>query len=94
VRRPDSARSCRAAPDYLRGRVLPTKPEDLKDHQCVLLNGRNGEAEWHLVSGRKSVRLHVSGTVSSRDFDAVSAFTYRGQGIGLLPSTYCDEQIR
>jgi DNA-binding transcriptional LysR family regulator len=23
----------------------------------------------------------------------VSAFTYRGHGIGLLPSTYCDAQI-
>ncbi|MGB8292191.1 MAG: substrate binding domain-containing protein, partial [Rhizobium ruizarguesonis] len=89
-----SVRYLVAAPDYLKGRAFPTKPEELKDHQCVLLNGRNGEAEWHLVSGRKSVRLHVSGPVSSRDFDAVSAFTYRGHGIGLLPSTYCDEQIR
>ncbi|MCW1412282.1 LysR family transcriptional regulator [Rhizobium sp. 1AS11] len=89
-----SVRYLVAAPEYLKGRVPPLKPEDLKDHQCVLLNGRNGEAEWHLVNGRKSVRLHVSGPVSSRDFDAVSAFTYRGHGIGLLPSTYCDEQIR
>ncbi|ARM89029.1 LysR family transcriptional regulator protein [Rhizobium sp. CIAT894] len=89
-----SVRYLVATPDYLTGKVLPLKPEDLKEHQCVLLNGRNGEAEWHLVSGRRSVRLHVSGSVSSRDFDAVSAFTYRGHGIGLLPSTYCDERIR
>jgi DNA-binding transcriptional LysR family regulator len=82
-----------AAPEYLKGRALPLTPEDLKNHQCVLLNGRNGEAEWHLVSGRKSIDLNVSGSVSSRDFEAVSAFTYRGHGIGLLPSTYCDDQI-
>jgi DNA-binding transcriptional LysR family regulator len=89
-----SVRYLVAAPEYLEGRALPLKPEDLKNHQCVLLNGRNSEAEWHLVSGRKSVDLHVSGSVSSRDFEAVSAFTYRGHGIGLLPSTYCDDQIR
>jgi DNA-binding transcriptional LysR family regulator len=89
-----SVRYLVAAPEYLKGRALPLKPEDLKDHQCVLLNGRNSEAEWHLVNGRKSVDLHVSGSVSSRDFEAVSAFTYRGHGIGLLPSTYCDDQIR
>ncbi|EJB07756.1 DNA-binding transcriptional LysR family regulator [Rhizobium sp. BK619] len=89
-----SVRYLVAAPDYMKGRALPSKPEDLKDHQCVLLNGRNGEAEWHLVSGRKSVRQQVSGPVSSRDFEAVSAFTYRGHGIGLLPSTYCDDEIR
>ncbi|NYJ14520.1 DNA-binding transcriptional LysR family regulator [Rhizobium leguminosarum] len=89
-----SVRYLVAAPDYMKGRALPSKPEDLKDHQCVLLNGRNGEAEWHLVSGRKSVRQQVSGPVSSRDFEAVSAFTYRGHGIGLLPSTYCHDEIR
>ena len=88
-----SVRYLVAAPEYLEGRALPVKPEDLKDHQCILLNSRNNEAEWHLVSGRKSVKLHVSGPISSRDFEAVSAFTYRGHGIGLLPSTYCDEQI-
>ncbi|MBB2755440.1 UNVERIFIED_ORG: DNA-binding transcriptional LysR family regulator [Rhizobium aethiopicum] len=89
-----SVRYLVAAPDYMKGRPLPSKPEDLKHHQCVLLNGRNGEAEWHLVSGLKSVRQQVSGPVSSRDFEAVSAFTYRGHGIGLLPSTYCDDEIR
>ncbi|MBB3353087.1 LysR family transcriptional regulator [Rhizobium sp. L9] len=88
-----SVRYLVATPDYLEGRALPLKPEDLKDHRCVLLNGRNGEADWHLVSGRKSAHVRVSGPVSSRDFEAVSAFTYRGHGIGLLPSTYCDEGI-
>ena len=73
---------------------MPAKPEDLANHQCILLNGRNNEAEWHLVNGRKSVKLHVSGPVSSRDFQSVSAFTYKGHGIGLLPSNYCEEEIR
>ena len=35
----------------------------------------------------------VSGPAAARDFHAVSAFTYRGHGVGLLPSTYCDAQI-
>jgi DNA-binding transcriptional LysR family regulator len=89
-----SVRYLVAAPEYLEGRAPPLRPEDLKGHQCVLLNGRNNEAEWHLVSGRKSINLHVSGPVSSRDFEAVSAFTYQGHGIGLLPSTYCDDRIK
>lgn len=88
-----SVRYAVASPQYLEGRRVPVKPEDLKDHQCILLNGRNSEAEWHLVSGRKSLKLLVSGPVSSRDFQSASAFTYRGHGIGLLPSTYCDDQI-
>jgi DNA-binding transcriptional LysR family regulator len=82
-----------ATPDYLHGRTLPAKPEDISQHDCILLNSRNNEAEWHLVSGRKSVKIPVSGPISSRDFQSVSAFTYQGHGIGLLPSNYCDERI-
>jgi DNA-binding transcriptional LysR family regulator len=88
-----SVRYLVASPDYLKGRALPSAPEDLKNHQCILLNGRNNEAEWHLVNGRKSTKLHVSGPVSSRDFQSVSAFAYRGHGVALMPSNYCDEQI-
>ena len=89
-----SVRYLVASPEYLEGRTLPATPEDLAAHQCILLNGRNNEAEWHLVSGRKSVKLRVAGPVSSRDFQSVSAFTYKGHGIGYLPSNYCEGQIR
>src|ERR1700727_2849292 len=88
-----SVRYVVASPEYLQGRLPPSRPEDLRQHQCVLLQGRNNEAEWHLVSDKKSIKLHVTGPVAARDFQAVSAFTYRGHGIGLLPSTYCDAQI-
>ncbi|MDX8440551.1 LysR family transcriptional regulator [Mesorhizobium australafricanum] len=88
-----SVRYVVATPEYLHGRVPPSRPEDLRQHRCVLLQARNNEVEWHLVSGKKSIKLHVSGPVAARDFQAVSAFTYRGHGIGLLPSTYCDAQI-
>jgi len=82
-----------ATPEYLEGRPLPAEPADLQGHPCVLLNGRNGESEWQLVSARKKVDVHVSGSISSRDFDSVSGFVCRGHGIGLLPSTYCEEPI-
>jgi len=80
-----------AAAEYLKGRKLPLEPADLKLHECVMLNARNNETDWDLVSGRKKTRIHVSGPMSSRDFNSISTFVYRGHGIGLLPSTYCDE---
>lgn len=83
-----------ATPGYLQGRELPAKPEQLKAHQCVLMNGKNGEARWDLVSGRKSVSLRVSGAISSRDFNSVSFFTNRGHGIGLLPFNYCEDLLK
>ena len=79
-----------ATAGYLKGRKLPAEPEDLKSFDCVMLNARNNETDWDLVNGRKKVRVHVSGPISSRDFNSVSTFVYQGHGIGLLPSTYCD----
>jgi DNA-binding transcriptional LysR family regulator len=83
-----------AAPVYLKGHKSPAKPEDLRFHQCVLVSEKNNEAEWELVSGRKHAKVRVSGPISSRDFQSVSTFVYRGHGVGLLPSTYCSEKIR
>jgi DNA-binding transcriptional LysR family regulator len=88
-----SIRHVVAAPEYLKGRKPPVEPADLQRHDCVMLNARNGETEWELVSGRKKARVHVSGPISSRDFNSVSTFVYRGHGIGLLPSTFCDEAV-
>ena len=82
-----------ATPEYLKGRKLPREPADLEVHECVMLNARNNRTDWDLVNGGKKARVHVSGPISSRDFNSVSAFVYRGHGIGLLPSTYCDEAL-
>lgn len=82
-----------ATPGYLKGRPLPVEPADLQQHDCVMLHAKNNETDWDLVNGRRKVRAHVAGPVSSRDFNTVSTFVYRGHGIGLLPSTYCDSEI-
>jgi DNA-binding transcriptional LysR family regulator len=88
-----SVRYLVANAEYLKGRKLPVEPADLKLHDCVMLNARNNESDWDLVNGRKKASVHVSGPISSRDFNSASSFVQRGHGIGLLPSTYCDEAI-
>ena len=88
-----SVRYVVATAAYLKGRRLPAEPADLALHDCVMLNARNNEADWDLVNGGKRARVHVSGPISSRDFNSVSSFVYRGHGLGLLPSTYCEEAL-
>lgn len=88
-----SVRQLVASADYARSHALPSRPGDLSQHPCVLINARNNETEWHLVSGRKATRVHVSGPVAARDFHIVHAFALRGHGIALLPSSYCDPHI-
>jgi DNA-binding transcriptional LysR family regulator len=88
-----SVRYVVATPGYLRGRNPPAEPDELKAYDCVLFNGKNNEADWELVSGRKKVRVHVSGSVSSRDCNSASAFVLRGHGVGLLETSYCEQPL-
>jgi DNA-binding transcriptional LysR family regulator len=48
---------------------------------------------WSTVNGKRQARVHVSGPISSSDFESVSTFVRQGLGIGLLPSTYCSEGL-
>lgn len=82
-----------AAPEYLKVRARPAEPADLRSHDCVMFHAKNNERDWNLISGKRKVSVHVSGPVASRDVNSVNEFVHRGHGIGLLPSTYCDEAI-
>ena len=81
------------APEYLKDRLRPAEPADLKSHDCVIFNAKNNERDWELFNGKRRVSVHVSGPVASRDINSVNALVLRGHGIGMLPSTYCDEAI-
>jgi len=82
-----------ATPEYLKGRKLPAEPAELTSHDCVMFNGKNNEAEWDLISGRRKVRVRVAGPISSRDCQSVSAFVFRGHGVGLIESSYCEQPL-
>jgi DNA-binding transcriptional LysR family regulator len=88
-----SVRYVVASADYMKGRKPPTDPDELKAHECVMFNARNNETDWDLVSGRKRVRVHVRGSISSRDCQSVAAFVHRGHGVGLVEAAYADEAL-
>jgi DNA-binding transcriptional LysR family regulator len=88
-----SVRYLVASPAYLENNPAPKQVEDLSEHDCIVLNGRNNGSEWQLERGQRMAKVKVRGSVSGRDFESVSAFVYRGHGIGLLPSEFCDEWI-
>lgn len=82
-----------AAPEYLAGRKLPVQPDDLKSHECVTLNTKSNEADWELISGRRRVRVRVSGAMACHDCRSVAAFVARGHGIGLLHAKDCEQAL-
>ncbi len=77
-----------AAPEYLRREGVPRKPDDLREHRCVLFASKTEEAEWQLQEGRQRARVRVSGTVCANNFETVNELAARGHGIALLPEAY------
>ena len=88
-----SVRYLVAAADYMKGRKPPTEPEELKAYECVMFNAKNYETDWDLICGRKKVRIHVKGSISSRDCQSVAGFVRRGHGVGLLETAHCDQAL-
>jgi DNA-binding transcriptional LysR family regulator len=82
-----------ATAEYLKGRRLPTEPEDLKSFDCVMFNAKNHVVDWDLTCARRKVRVQVTGNVSSRDCQSVAALVLRGHGVGLVETAYCEQAL-
>jgi DNA-binding transcriptional LysR family regulator len=88
-----SVRYVVATADYLKKRKIPSEPEELTSHDCVMFNARNYATDWDLICGRRKVRVRVTGSVSSRDCRSAAALVLRGHGVGLIETAYCDRAL-
>ncbi len=78
----DHRRRIFASPLYLAGRSRPAVPNDLTQHNCLVV--RQDEVaygQWHFSKGTKSESVKVRGTLSSNDGAAVLAWSLAGHGV-------------
>jgi DNA-binding transcriptional LysR family regulator len=74
------------SPDYLRGRKLPERIEDLRDHACLRMRRSNGAlAPWSFVSGDKVVEAVVSGPLVAHDYPTLVGAAIQGVGLAQVP---------
>ncbi|MDN4501121.1 LysR family transcriptional regulator [Alteromonadaceae bacterium BrNp21-10] len=75
-----------ASPSYLAKFGMPTKPQDLLQHNCLLfqLNSRTNDL-WELVSTQPTsaeiIKIKVSSNRTANDGDAVRRWAIAGKGI-------------
>jgi DNA-binding transcriptional LysR family regulator len=75
-----------ASPDYARLRGLPTTPQQLRHHECLILEAPGAPAhEWSLDGPDGSTSIKVSGAVEVNVSDAIAFAVRAGMGIGRLP---------
>lgn len=84
-----------AAPDYLSTRGTPTRPEDLLDHQCLLLRFPGSQQfRWTLSTPDGPEAFAVAGRMDADDGDVLTEWALLGQGIVLKPAFEIAEHLR
>jgi len=83
-----------AAPKYIKKYGEPKRPEDLKDHNCIVYTQSPAPFDWGFKTpqGRRSVR--VSGTFQSNHGVLLMEPLLAGRGIAMLPIFTLDEHLK
>jgi DNA-binding transcriptional LysR family regulator len=73
-----------ASPDYLRRHPAPKQPEDLLDHNCLLLRFPGSKQfRWTVQGPDGPITLRVSGNMDSNSGEALRDWCIAGQGLAL-----------
>ena len=83
-----------AAPAYLKKRGRPRSPEDLKKHDCLLFGVGIENAGLRLENAVQAAQIALSARLMVSDMDVLHAVATAGQGIALLPSFRCLDELR
>jgi DNA-binding transcriptional LysR family regulator len=91
----DCPRILCAAPNYLANRGTPERPEDLLDHQCLLLRFPGSQQyRWTLRTADGPETLTVAGRMDADDGDVLTEWALLGHGIVLKPAFEAAEHLR
>ena len=83
-----------AAPSYLRRRGTPTKPTDLREHDCLVDTNFRDQQRWRFRWSGKAETVTVDGPLRVNDPDAIRDLAIAGLGVGLVPDFVAVEALR
>ncbi|MGE4651758.1 MAG: LysR family transcriptional regulator [Myxococcota bacterium] len=86
----DSRHVVCAAPAYLESKGTPGRPEDLREHDCLLYSSLPSPARWRFRTG-KSVRVH--GRFSVNHGESLREAVLEGLGIAYMPVFIVGEDL-
>jgi DNA-binding transcriptional LysR family regulator len=83
-----------ASPAYLDRCGTPRRPDDLRQHACVLFPPAAPKGELTLRHRGRKHSIHVRGTLETDEMEAVRAAILSGMGIGVLPLYMSSDALR
>lgn len=91
----DCPRMLVASPEYLAAHGTPERPEDLADHNCLLLRyPRSPEYFWVLQTEEGPKKMMISGRFDTDDGDVLTSWALGGEGIANRPQYEVIDDIR
>ena len=90
----DIGRVIVAAPTYLERFGVPTDPEQLANHSCLLISDRPSLANWPFLVDGHPFSMEVSGRVAVGSADALMRLAVAGGGIARLGDVVVADAIR
>jgi DNA-binding transcriptional LysR family regulator len=82
----DSRRVVCAAPSYLARAGKPQRPEDLKNHNCLVqVRGRQRDDRWRFVENGNEISITVKGDRTVNDGDSLRTWAVQGHGLVMKP---------
>jgi len=82
-----------ASPSYLQGQTKLGKVDELCDCHVLLMSRLGDNNKVDLVSGKKKRTLRINPRLIVDDFSIVKQAAVENQGVAILPSYMCDEEI-
>jgi len=83
-----------ASPQYWKKNGIPTCPEDLRDHNCLIYSYLLNENIWPFLGPDGEIAVKVSGNLRANNGDALRAAALEGAGVFLGPTFIVNDDFR
>jgi DNA-binding transcriptional LysR family regulator len=90
---PARVRYC-ASPAYLKRRGAPSSPEELHQHECILVVSEGAPMRWPFRGPKGDMLVPVSGRLRFNSFAMAHAAALQGLGIAIFPEFACADDIQ
>jgi DNA-binding transcriptional LysR family regulator len=82
-----------ASQDYLGEHGMPTTPQDLTKHNCLVFDYLTGDSIWTLTCDGKSEKVSVSGNLRATGSEFLREAAVGGVGLLLMPTWLVGDDI-
>ena len=82
------------SPGYFERAGMPTAPQDLSRHDCLVYKRQSNRAVWRLRDQERTYEIEVRGSLWANNADALHTAALSGVGLAILPTWMVGPDVR